>query len=457
MANCQLSGMQNGFLSANTICRNGKQNTTEQTWQGVAGNQKRRERRDSEGGGDNDEGANSDKINARVAARASKRGDPNMLRPISNLTQNSATGKGKIAGIDAKNDTISQQVLVTLLALKAFSPESGLTLRSIANAIGAHPQQVKRRVTGDKHCYSRLKGLVRWQSGRGRKGTKVWLSKEGKAAAIAVLASVTFSHQPRSALFEDPQKWLQVLALFATSPKERPYQSAKNVTPTLKTNLRPNGVLNEDLSVRHAKDFQTFVRATTAIFDQPLSRNDFGFRCFVGKTLLAEFPLDAAIGIVRHAKRAWTDATPAQVLKFALKHKEALFEAYLRECERRETLKRIRATMRPFEAPAEKPKPALPNLKGDRAERAAEIVAADQPLQPLAPCRSGKKRCPRCGAESFELALKRFERYYPEVPCAEAERWHGFEICGVCFKVLRLEETKAMLSAKGIDFASGTR
>jgi len=364
-----------------------------------------------------------------------------------NLTQNQATGKGKITNFFAQNDIISLQVLVTLLALKAFSPESGLTLRSIANTIGAHPQQVKRRITGDKHCYSRLKGLVRWQDGRGRKGTKVWLSNEGKAAAIAVLASVTFSHQPRSALFEDPQKWLQVLALFATSPKERPYQSAKNVTPTLKTNFRPNGVLNEDLSVRHAKDFQTFVKATTAIFNQPLSRSDFGFRCVVGKTLLAEFPLDAAIGIVRHAKRAWTDATPAQVLKFALKHKEALFEAYLRECERRETLKRIRATMRPFEAPAEKPKPALPNLKGDRAERAAEIVAADQPLRPIAQ-RSGKKRCPRCGAEGFELVLKRFERYYPTVPCPEADRYAGTEICGYCLKDLRLTETKAALAVK---------
>jgi len=81
---------------------------------------------------------------------------------------------------------------------------------------------------------------------------------------------------------------------------------------------------------------------------------------------------------------------------------------------------------------------------------------ADQPLSLMAQ-RSSKKRCPRCGSESFELTLKRFERCYPEVRCDEAQRWHGFEICGVCFKVLRLEETKAMLAAQGIDFSDKLR
>jgi hypothetical protein len=368
-----------------------------------------------------------------------------MLNPIANITQLCAAVEGKIP----ENDAISRQILVALLALRAFTPENSLTLRSIAKAIGTHPQQVKRKVTGDRHCYSRLKGLVRWESGKGRKGTRVWLSAEGKAAAIALLASVTFPQRPQSSLFEDPQKWLQVLALFATDQKPQSNRSTKNVTPTSKNMFRPNGVLNEDLKVRHANEFKTFVRATTAIFNQPLTRNDFGFRCKVGKTLLAEFPLDAAIGIIRHAQRAWTNATPAQVLRFALKHREALYEAHLRECERRENLKRIRAVMRPFVAPAEKPKrpPMSPPIKGDRAERAAEIVAADQPLQPIAQ-RRGKKRCPRCGAEGFELVLKRFDRYYPEIPCPEADRWNGVEVCGYCFKTLRLDETRKALEAK---------
>jgi hypothetical protein len=373
-----------------------------------------------------------------------------MLNPIANITQLCAAVESKIP----ENDAISRQILVALLALKAFNPDNALSLRSIARAIGAHPQQVKRKITGDRHCYSRLKGLVRWESGKGRKGTKVWLSAEGKAAAIALLAGVTFPQRPQSSLFEDPQKWLQVLALFATDQKPQPNRSAKNVTPTLKNMFRPDGVLNEDLKVRHANEFKTFVKATTAIFNQPLGRNDFGFRCKVGKTLLAEFPLDAAIGIIRHAQRAWTNATPAQVLRFALRHKEALYEAHLRECERRENLKRIRAVMRPFVAPAEKPKrpPMSPPIKGDRAERAAEIVAADQPLQPIAQ-RRGKKRCPRCGAEGFELVLKRFDRYYPEVPCPEADRWNGVEVCGYCFKTLRIDEMRAVLTVKD-DFRS---
>jgi hypothetical protein len=374
-----------------------------------------------------------------------------MLNPIASITQLCAAVEGKIP----ENDAISRQILVALLALKAFNPDNALTLRSIAKAIGAHPQQVKRKITGDRHCYSRLKGLVRWQNGRGRKGTKVWLSAEGKAAAIALLASVTFPQRPQSSLFEDPQKWLQVFALFATDRKPQPNRSTRNVTPTSKNMFRPNGVLNEDLKVRRENEFKTFVRATTAIFNQPLTRNDFGFRCKVGKTLLAEFPLDAAIGIIRHAQRAWSNATPAQVLRFALKHKEALFEAHLRECERRENLKRIRAVMRPFVAPTEKPKqpPTSPPIKGDRAERAAEIVASDQPLQPIAQSQRGKKRCPRCGAEGFELVLKRFERYYPEIPCPEADRWSGVEVCGYCLKVLRIDEMRAVLTVKG-DFRS---
>jgi hypothetical protein len=370
-----------------------------------------------------------------------------MANTIYSLTQLYAVVEGKIP----ENDAISRQILVALLALKAFNPDNALTLRSIAKAIGAHPQQVKRKVTGDRHCYSRLKGLVRWESGKGRKGTRVWLSAEGKAAAIALLASVTFPQRPQSSLFEDQQKWLQVLTLFATDRKPQPNRSAKNVTPTSKNMFRPNGVLNEDLKVRHANEFKTFVRATTAIFNQPLTRNDFGFRCKVGKTLLAEFPLDAAIGIIRHAQRAWTNATPAQVLRFALKHREALYEAHLRECERRETLRRIKSVMLPFEVKPEKPKqpPTSPPIKGDRAERAAEIVAADQSLQPIAQSQRGKKRCPRCGAEGFELVLKRFERYYPEILCPEADRWNGVEVCGYCFKALRIDEMKAVLAVKG--------
>jgi len=372
-----------------------------------------------------------------------------MPHPLISVAQINATVTSKIP----ENDAISRQILVILLALKAFSPDTGLTLRSIAQTIGAHPQQVKRRVTGDKHCYSRLKGLVRWEHGRGRKGTKVWLSKEGKAVAIALLTSVTFPQQPQSGLFEDPQKWLQILALLTVGQNPKPKRSQKNVTPSFKeySDLTVS-LKDEDLKVRHAKGFKTFVKATTAIFGQPLGRNDFGFRCKVGKTLLSEFSLDAAIGIVRHAKRAWADATPAQVLKFALRHREALFEAYLRECERRENLRRIKTIMRPFEAPAEKSKQPLPNLKGDRAERAAEITAADQPLRPIVPVR-GKKRCPRCGAEGFELVLKRFERYYPTVPCPEADRWNGAEVCGYCFKDLRLTETRELAKQQGWDNA----
>jgi len=374
-----------------------------------------------------------------------------MQHPKINLSQICVKGQSQITALVTQNDALCLQILIALLALRAFNSDSGLTLRAVARTIGAHHQQIRRRIIGDKHCRSRLKGLVRWENGRGRKGTRVWLSPQGKAVAVGLLACVPFSDETLIRFFEDPQKWLRLLALLVTDQKRQPTPLAKNGTPTLKNMFRPNGVLNEDLKVRHANEFKTFVRATTAIFNQTLTRNDFGFRCKVGKTLLAEFTLDAAIGIIRHAQRAWSNATPAQVLRFALKHKEALFEAHLRECERRENLKRIRAVMRPFVDPTEKPKqpPMSPPIKGDRAERAAEIVAADQPLQPIAQSQRGKKRCPRCGAEGFELVLKRFERYYPEILCPEADRWNGVEVCGYCFKALRIDEMKAVLAVKG--------
>jgi hypothetical protein len=367
-----------------------------------------------------------------------------------NLSQICAKGQSKITTLLPQNDALCLQILIALLALRAFNPTTGMTLRAVARTIGVHHQQIRRRIIGDKHCRSRLKGFVRWENGRGRKGTRVWLSPQGKAVAVGLLACVPFSDKTQIRFFEDPQKWLRLLALLVTDQKRQPTLLAKNGTPTLKNMFRPSVSLkDEDLKVRRESEFKTFVRATTAIFNQPLTRNDFGFRCKVGKTLLAEFPLDAAIGIIRHAQRAWSNATPTQVLRFALKHKEALFEAYLRECERRENLNRIRAVMRPFVAPTEKPKqpPTSPPIKGDRAERAAEIIAADQPLQPIAQ-RRGKKRCPRCGAEGFELVLKRFDRYYPEVPCPEADRWNGIEVCGYCLKVLRIDEMKAVLAAK---------
>jgi hypothetical protein len=70
-------------------------------------------------------------------------------------------------------------------------------------------------------------------------------------------------------------------------------------------------------------------------------------------------------------------------------------------------------------------------------------------LQPIAQSQRGKKQCPRCGAEGFELVLKRFDRYYPEILCPEADRWNGVEVCGYCFKALRIDEMKAVLAVKG--------
>jgi len=379
-----------------------------------------------------------------------------MMFPAISIAGFGQRSKGDLEAMDAR----SGQILVTLLALRAFSPQSGLPLRSIAKSLGVHHQQVKRRIMGDKGCRSRLRGLVRWSNGRGRKGTRVWLSEAGKTVAIGLLAGVPFSTEAPKGIAHDPQKWLEILALLGEGQTPKGKAQAKNGTPTLKNNSDLTVSYDEDKVPKAAKKaLKTFHRATTALFKTPLSRRDFGFRCLVGRKLIAAYGLDAAIGIVRHAQRAWTEATPSQCLRFALKHHEALYEAHLRECQRRENLRRLKAMMRPFleTGKGEKAPTPVPALKGDRAERAAEIAASDQPLRPLAALRRPeKKRCPRCGTERFDLPIKRFERLYRQVSDAEADRWDGKEVCDKCFKALRVAETKAFLKLSGVDLDEAT-
>lgn len=83
----------------------------------------------------------------------------------------------------------------------------------------------------------------------------------------------------------------------------------------------------------------------------------------------------------------------------------------------------------------------LPKIEPrSREERAAEIIA-DQ-LKPIG--KKAKRTCPRCGKESVELQLKRFERRYRQIHDAETLRWDGVEVCfgdpASCWESLKKSE-----------------
>ncbi len=113
--------------------------------------------------------------------------------PICNLTQDGETGKGKIAGVDAKNpdfrwqagleDERCKAILQALYDANAYSPRFALSARAIGRLIGLHHQVIRRLIRGDKRCRAKLKGLVAWLAGRKGQKTRYWLTPEGRKVA----------------------------------------------------------------------------------------------------------------------------------------------------------------------------------------------------------------------------------------------------------------------------------
>jgi len=83
----------------------------------------------------------------------------------------------------ALQDDRCVSILLTLFAHSARNPSFALTASQIGRLTGLHHQVVRRLVRGDKHCKARLQGLVAWLTGKGRRGTRYWLSPEGAKIA----------------------------------------------------------------------------------------------------------------------------------------------------------------------------------------------------------------------------------------------------------------------------------
>jgi len=101
-------------------------------------------------------------------------------------------------------------ILQALFAHSACSPTFALTARRIARLTGLHHQVVRRLVRGDKRRKAWLQGLVAWLAGRGRRGTRYWLSPEGAKVAELLTKGLKVGEATLRALATD--RWRRKMA-----------------------------------------------------------------------------------------------------------------------------------------------------------------------------------------------------------------------------------------------------
>jgi len=162
-----------------------------------------------------------------------------------NLTQKIVTGKDEIAEVAAKIGAFPQTdahinrflsrwqeaikdarccaILQALFDAQAFSPRFVLSARAIGRLAGLHHQVVRRLIKGDKRCRAKLVGLVAWLEGKGRRGTRFWLTPEGRKVAELIANDFQVGKATLTALATD--RWRRKMAHYAE-------MAHKNGTPT---------------------------------------------------------------------------------------------------------------------------------------------------------------------------------------------------------------------------------
>jgi hypothetical protein len=313
------------------------------------------------GGGNDDNDADSDgdsssanhdndtKIETRAEARAKEVMQMVATTPRQwlnehchtvNITHCIEDGESKIAGIDAQNlaihwlqaeayinDSLSRwqagsgderchAILRALLDASARSPRFALSARAISKATGLHHQVIKRLIRGDKRCRAKLMGLVAWLNGKGRRGTRYWLTPEG--AKVAELLAKGF------------QVGKATLTALATDRLRRK-MAHQNGTPTENNTMLPYGSYNECSLTAVA--ISKPVRKPLSPLAERLCR-DYGIRWWVAEDLVARYsPLEikAAIALLEWRKGAIYN--PAGFFIYSLREGYArrLAEAWLRK------------------------------------------------------------------------------------------------------------------------------
>jgi len=132
----------------------------------------------------------------------------------------------------ALEDNRCVSILLALFTRSARSPSFALTASQIGRLTGLHHQVVRRLVRGDKRCKARLQGLVAWLVGKGRRGTRYWLSPEGAKVAELLAKGLQLGEATLRALATDR---------FRRKTAHLAEIAHKNCTPS-ENNMPPYGV-----------------------------------------------------------------------------------------------------------------------------------------------------------------------------------------------------------------------
>jgi len=135
----------------------------------------------------------------------------------------------------AIEDARCLKILQALFVTSAFNPRFALSGRTIGRLTGLHHQIIRRLIRGDKHCRAKLIGLVSWLEGKGRRGTRYWLTPEG--AKLAELLANGFQVGKATLIALATDRWRQKTAHLAKMAQQ-------NGTPSLNTMPSYNGFNN---------------------------------------------------------------------------------------------------------------------------------------------------------------------------------------------------------------------
>jgi len=265
---------------------------------------------------------------------------PTQYRPKVNIAHAVKSDESKTAGIDAQNpafhslqaeayinDSLSRwqagldderchAILKALFDANADKPRFALSGRAISKATGLHHQVIKRLIRGDKRCRAKLMGLVAWLNGKGRRGTRYWLTPEG--AKVAELLAKGF------------QVGKATLTALATDRLRRK-MAHQNGTPTENNTMLPYGSYNECSLTAVA--ISKPVRKPLSPLAERLCR-DYGIRWWVAEDLVARYsPLEikAAIALLEWRKGAIVNEAGFIIYSLREGYARRLAEAWLRK------------------------------------------------------------------------------------------------------------------------------
>jgi len=233
----------------------------------------------------------------------------------------------------AIDDVRCIKILQALFASSALNPRFALSGRTIGRLTGLHHQIIRRLIRGDKHCRAKLIGLVAWMEGKGRRGTRFWLTPEGRKVAELIANNFQVGKATLTALATD--RWRRKMAHLSE-------MAHKNGTPSLNTMPSKDG-------------FNNVCRLTPVTNSKPLGlrpanklaerlHRDYGVRLWVANDLAARYsPLEIEAAIALRERRNGAIYNEAGFIVYLLR--EGYAQRYAQA--------RLQARQRPHKPPDE--------------------------------------------------------------------------------------------------------